>query len=50
MATYRSIKGFKIQLLASDPSNLTEGDVLYNTTTNLLKFYDGGSTKTITVS
>tara|TARA_R100001086_G_C11796867_1_gene247831 strand:- start:899 stop:1051 length:153 start_codon:yes stop_codon:yes gene_type:complete len=50
MAIYKSIKGVKIQSLASDPSPLVEGMVWYNTTTNLLKFYDGGSTKTITVS
>ena len=50
MADYKSIKGFKIQLLASDPSNPIEGEVWFNTATNALKFYDGSSTKTVAVS
>ena len=39
MATYRGIKGFNIQTLASDPAadTNTEGQVWYNTTTNVLK-------------
>jgi len=50
MATYLNIKGVKVQSLASDPSPLIEGMVWYNTTTNLLKFYNGSSTQTVTVS
>tara|TARA_R100001244_G_scaffold24121_3_gene24605 strand:- start:208 stop:360 length:153 start_codon:yes stop_codon:yes gene_type:complete len=50
MATYKGIKGVKVQSLASDPSPLIEGMVWYNTTTGLLKFYDGSSTRTVTVS
>ena len=38
MADYKGIKGFKVQSLASDPSNAIEGQVWYNTTTNLLKY------------
>lgn len=50
MATYLGIKGVKVQSLASDPSPLIEGVVWYNTTTGLLKFYDGTSAKTVTVT
>jgi len=50
MATYLGIKGVKVQSLASDPSPLIEGVVWYNTTTSLLKFYDGSTTKTVTVT
>ena len=50
MATYRGIKGWKIQFLASDPSNLLAGQTWYNSTTNLLKFYNGSTTQTVTVS
>jgi len=48
MATYNSFKGFKVQSLASDTS--VEGQVWYNTTTNLLKFYNGSSAQTVTVT
>jgi len=37
MAEYKGIRGFKVQSLASDPT-LVEGQVWYNTTTNLLKY------------
>jgi len=50
MATYREIKGWKVQVVASDPSNLLAGQTWYNSTTNLLKYYDGSTTKTVTVS
>ena len=50
MATYKEIKGWKVQSVASDPSNLIAGQVWYNTTTNLLKFYNGSSAQTVTVS
>ena len=50
MATYNSFKGFKVQSLASDPSNPIEGQIWYNTASGALKFYDGSSTKTVTVS
>ena len=50
MATYTATKGVKVLSLASDPSPLIEGTVWYNTATGALKFYDGSSTKTVTVS
>ena len=49
MATYRGIKGFKVQSLASDPSD-PEGQVWYRTDTGALKFYNGSSAQTVTVS
>ena len=48
MATYKSIKGSKMQSFASDPSNLTAGQVWYNTTIATLKFYNGSTVKTVT--
>ena len=50
MATYIGIHGVKIQSVASDPSNPIEGQVWYNTATNLLKFFNGSATETVTVS
>ena len=43
MATYKGIKGFKTQSLATDPSPGIEGQVWYNTTTNLLKYNSYGT-------
>jgi len=48
MATYLAIKGTKVQSVASDSA--IEGMVWYNTTTNLLKFYNGSSAQTVTVT
>jgi len=48
MSIYITIKGVKVQSLASDTT--VEGQVWYNTTTNLLKFYNGTSAQTVTVS
>ena len=42
MATYKEIKGTQIEVLESDPSNPVEGQVWYNSTSNVLK----GSTRT----
>ena len=50
MATYKSIKGSKMQSFASDPSNPTTGQVWYNTTSATIKFYNGSATETVTVS
>lgn len=36
-----------LQLLASDPGSPTEGMFWYNTTTHLLKFYDGSTVQTV---
>ena len=37
MATYKEIKGTQIEAVATDPSNPVEGQVWYNTTSNVLK-------------
>ena len=37
MTTYKEIRGTNIEALASDPSNPVEGQVWYNTTTNVVK-------------
>ena len=39
MADYKGIKGFKVQSLASDPSNTLAGQVWYNTTSSALKLF-----------
>ena len=39
MGTYRGIKGFTIQSHSSDPTNLSTGQVWYNTTSGTLKGY-----------
>ena len=45
MATYKGIKGFKVQSLAADPAttSATDGKVWYNTTGNVLKYVDAGT-------
>ena len=50
MATYKGIKGVKVQSLDADPSPLVEGTVWYNTATYVLKFHNGTSAQTVTVS
>ncbi len=37
MTTYKEIKGTNIQVVSSDPSNPVDGQVWYNTTSNVLK-------------
>jgi hypothetical protein len=37
MATYKEIRGTQIEIVANDPSNPVEGQVWYNTTSNVLK-------------
>jgi ligand-binding sensor domain-containing protein len=49
MSTYLGTKGVKIQSLASDPT-LIEGTVWYNTTSGVLKFYNGSSAQTVTTT
>lgn len=39
MAAYTGIQGQNILIVSSDPANPTEGQIWYNTTTNLLKGY-----------
>ena len=50
MATYLSVKGAKVEKLASDPSPLIEGTVWFNTTSSVLKFYNGSSAQTVTTT
>ena len=53
MATYQEIKGLKVKYLSADPSNLNEGEVWYNSTSDTLKVaVDTGSVvaQTITTS
>ena len=38
MTTYKDKHGLKVQAVSSDPSNPIEGQVWYNTSTNLLKY------------
>ena len=38
MSTYKSIKGYNVQSVASDPSPVTEGQIWYDTATEDLKF------------
>ena len=39
MAEYKTVKGFNIETLSSDPSNLSEGQIWYNSTSNDIKGY-----------
>ena len=48
MANYKSIKGFKVQSLTADTA--VEGQVWYRTDTGALKFYNGSTVQTVTVS
>ena len=48
MATYLEIEGVKVQSLAADTT--VEGQVWYRTDTYALKFYNGSSAQTVTVS
>jgi hypothetical protein len=48
MATYLGIKGVKVQSVTADSA--VEGQVWYRTDTYVLKFYNGSSAQTVTVS
>ena len=48
MSDYINIKGVRVQSLASDTT--VEGQVWYNSTSATLKFYNGSSARTVTVS
>ena len=39
-----------IQILSSDPGSPTTGQVWFNSTTSLLKYYNGSATRTVTDS
>ena len=46
MATYITLKGISVLVLAADPANPVEGQVWYNSTSNTLKGYNGTSNVT----
>ena len=48
MATYLEIKGVNVQIVTADSA--VEGQVWYRTDTGDLKFYNGNSAQTVTVS
>ena len=48
MATYTGIKGVKVQSLTADTT--VEGQVWYRTDTGVLKYYNGSTARTVTVS
>ena len=50
MATYITIKGMAVEILDADPSNPVEGQVWYNSSSNVLKGYNGTSNVTFTTS
>ena len=50
MATYMTINGATIQVIAGDPSNHAEGQVWYNSTAGTVKGYNGTSNVTFTAS
>ena len=50
MATYITVKGISIQVLASDPSNPVEGQVWFNTTTQTMKGQNNAGVVTFTAS
>ena len=37
MSTYRALKGYSVKKVDDDPSNVQEGQVWYNNTTNKLR-------------
>ena len=50
MATYITVKGMAVEVLAADPSNPVEGQVWYNSTAGTLKGYNGTSNVTFTAT
>ena len=38
MSTYRTLKGYSVKKVASDPSNTQRGQIWYNSTTRQIKF------------
>ena len=50
MATYITIKGINIEIIAGDPANPVEGQVWYNSTAKTLKGYNGTSNVTFTAT
>jgi hypothetical protein len=39
-----------IEILSSDPGSPTTGQIWFNSTTSLLKYYNGSATRTVTDS
>ena len=37
MTTYRALKGYNVKSIASDPANVKEGQVWYNSTNKIIK-------------
>ena len=50
MATYTTIQGQSVVNITSDPSPAVEGQVWYNSTSNVWKILANGIIKTLTVS
>ena len=50
MATYITVKGTTVEVIAGDPANPVEGQVWYNSSSNDLKGYNGSATVTFTDS
>jgi len=50
MATYITLKGIAVEVLAADPSNPVEGQIWYNTTTNTIRGQNNAGVVTFTAS
>ena len=50
MATYITLKGIHIEVLAADPSNPVEGQIWYNTSTNTIRGQNNAGVVTFTAS
>ena len=48
MSDYAALHGQSIQMIAGDPANPVEGQIWYNSSSNVLKAYNGSSTVTFT--
>ncbi len=46
MATYITLRGMEVEVVEADPSNPVEGQVWYNTTTNVIKGRNNSATVT----
>jgi len=50
MATYITVKGIHIEVLAADPSNPVEGQIWYSTATNTIRGQNNSGVVTFTAS
>jgi len=48
--TNGELQNFKVQNLAADPSVTGEGQLIYRTDSNALKFYDGSAWQTLSTT